>query len=189
MTTPAKDPQALPCPFCGRAPSVTTRPDNIGGTEFFAAVVCYCGGYSACAHKMAVRKTQGDASDAAFKAWNTRTARPASMEAQKLGEQVEPALGNENLSQDEYESATSALGKLVAMASTSSEADARRYRWLRNESWSCAHGRGKYPRVCETIVFTQDGAGNVKTILAEEAMDAAIDAALAQQAEPGESNG
>lgn len=61
-----------PCPFCGAAPTFTERPDNRGGTEFFCAVACFCGGYSACAHKMAVRPTAEQARTDAFAAWNTR---------------------------------------------------------------------------------------------------------------------
>jgi Lar family restriction alleviation protein len=63
-----------PCPFCGGSPSTVERPDNIDGTEFFYAVACYCGGYSACAHKMARRKTPEQAKADATAAWNTRAA-------------------------------------------------------------------------------------------------------------------
>lgn len=77
----------LPCPFCGGLPKTTERPDNINGTEFFFAVACYCGGYSATAHKMAVRKTPEQAKRDAVDAWNTRAAlaqadRPAVPQAQ-----------------------------------------------------------------------------------------------------------
>ena len=61
-----------PCPFCGEAPHVTARPDNATQTEFFAAVACYCGGYSACAHKMAFAPTRAEAEALAFAAWNER---------------------------------------------------------------------------------------------------------------------
>jgi len=54
--------------------------------------------------------------------------------------------------------------------------DAGRYRWLRNESWSLTHGGRKYPRVAETVVIT-DPYMRV-TLLAEEALDAAVDAAI-----------
>ena len=51
--------------------------------------------------------------------------------------------------------------------------DAQRYRWLRDESWA-GYNQGKgFPHV-----FTVDGAGNRRTMLAEEALDAAIDAAM-----------
>lgn len=61
-----------PCPFCGEPPKVTERPDNIDGTRFFACVVCYCGGYSSTAHKMAIRNTPKQAKADATAAWNTR---------------------------------------------------------------------------------------------------------------------
>jgi len=60
------------CPFCGDEPRTIERPDNIDGTEFFYAVMCYCGGYSATAHKMATRKTPEQAKVDAIEAWNRR---------------------------------------------------------------------------------------------------------------------
>ena len=54
--------------------------------------------------------------------------------------------------------------------------DAGRYRWLRNESWSLTHCGRKYPRVAQTVVIT-DPYMRV-TLLAEEALDAAVDAAM-----------
>lgn len=66
----------LPCPFCGGAPRTVARPDNIDGTRFFYALACYCGGYSACAHKMAVEPTPEQAKRTAIEAWNRR-AQPA----------------------------------------------------------------------------------------------------------------
>ena len=54
--------------------------------------------------------------------------------------------------------------------------DAERYRWLRNESWSLTHCGRKYPRVAQTVVIT-DPYMRV-TLLAEEALDAAVDAAM-----------
>ena len=65
-----------PCPFCGGAPRSVERPDNIDGTRFFYALACYCGGYSACAHKMAVEPTPEQAKRTAIEAWNRR-AQPA----------------------------------------------------------------------------------------------------------------
>lgn len=56
--------------------------------------------------------------------------------------------------------------------------DAARYRWLRNESWAGYHSGDGTPKV-----FTLDGAGNRRDQLAEEAMDAAIDAARARRGE------
>lgn len=70
------------CPFCGDEPKTIERPDNIDGTEFFYAVMCYCGGYSATAHKMAIRKTPEQAKADAVEAWNRRA-----LTAQALAEQ------------------------------------------------------------------------------------------------------
>lgn len=67
------DTTLAPCPFCGGEPSIVERPDNIDGTEFFYALACYCGGYSARAHQMAVRKTPEQAKADAIAAWNRRT--------------------------------------------------------------------------------------------------------------------
>ena len=71
----------LPCPFCGGAPTTIERPDNIDGTQFFYAIACYCGRHSACAHKMAVRKTPEIAKADAIAAWNTRTPQPTQAQA------------------------------------------------------------------------------------------------------------
>jgi hypothetical protein len=56
--------------------------------------------------------------------------------------------------------------------------NAQRYRWLRNESWA-GYNTGKGT----PSVYTVDGAGNRRMMLAEEAMDDAIDAAIAAQGE------
>lgn len=68
--------ELMPCPFCGGIPRMTSRPDNAQGTEFFAAVACYCGGYSACAHKMAIASTQAEADALACAKWNSRKLPP-----------------------------------------------------------------------------------------------------------------
>ena len=78
MTEPT---ELLPCPFCGGAPTTIDRPDNIDGTQFFYAIACYCGRYSACAHKMAIRKTPEIAKADAIAAWNTRTPQPTQAQA------------------------------------------------------------------------------------------------------------
>ena len=69
------------CPFCGGAPTTIERPDNIDGTQFFYAIACYCGHHSACAHKMAVRKTPEIAKADAIAAWNTRAPQPTQAQA------------------------------------------------------------------------------------------------------------
>jgi hypothetical protein len=61
-----------PCPFCGEPPKVSARPDNAAKTVFFACVVCYCGGFSATAHKMATAPTRWKARSLALAAWNQR---------------------------------------------------------------------------------------------------------------------
>lgn len=67
--------QALkPCPFCGERPSLTLRPDNAEASTYFAAVACFCGGYSACAHKMATATNADEAEAKARAAWNRRAA-------------------------------------------------------------------------------------------------------------------
>lgn len=85
MTEPT---ELLPCPFCGCAPTTIERPDNIDGTQFFYAIACYCGRHSACAHKMAVRKTPEIAKADAIAAWNTRTPQPTQAQAVAGGEPV-----------------------------------------------------------------------------------------------------
>lgn len=69
------------CPFCGGSPTTIERPDNIDGTQFFCAIACYCGRHSACAHKMAVRKTPEIAKADAIAAWNTRAPQPTQAQA------------------------------------------------------------------------------------------------------------
>ena len=67
-------PTLKPCPFCGEPPELTERPDNSEGTAFFCAVGCFCGSYSATAHRWAVRPTAAEAKADAVTAWNTRAA-------------------------------------------------------------------------------------------------------------------
>jgi Lar family restriction alleviation protein len=61
-----------PCPFCGERPRLTLRPDDAEALTYFAAVACYCGGYSACAHKMATAPTADEAEAKVRAAWNCR---------------------------------------------------------------------------------------------------------------------
>lgn len=45
---PAPERTALAaCPFCGERPDLTLWPDDAKATTYFAAVACYCDGYSA----------------------------------------------------------------------------------------------------------------------------------------------
>ncbi len=63
----------------------------------------------------------------------------------------------------------------AALQSGADAKDAERYRWLRDEAWA-GYNQGKgFPHV-----FTVDGAGNRRTMLAEDALDDAIDAAIAR---------
>lgn len=57
------------------------------------------------------------------------------------------------------------------------ERDAARYRWLRNESWAGYNFAKGKPQVAETVVFVE-GGGSAKTILAEDALDSAVDCAI-----------
>lgn len=61
------------CPFCGARPKTISRPDSSDTTRHFAAVMCYCGGNIACAHKMATAPTVGEAEAKARAAWNFRS--------------------------------------------------------------------------------------------------------------------
>ena len=78
MTTPAPLKLARdalkPCPFCGNRPRLTVRPDDAEATSYFAAVACFCGGYSSCAHKMATAPQADEAETLARTAWNRRAA-------------------------------------------------------------------------------------------------------------------
>ena len=69
-----------PCPFCGSRPTLTVRPNNAEASEYFAAVSCFCGGYSACAHKMATAPEAADAEAMVRVAWNGRAAEAAQPE-------------------------------------------------------------------------------------------------------------
>lgn len=70
--------------------------------------------------------------------------------------------------------------KALAPTQQGLEQDAARYRWLRNESWACYNLSKKKPEVA-LVACVRDGCGNIKTVLAEQAMDDAIDAAQAKQ--------
>lgn len=63
----------LPCPFCGGEARLLERPNNAANDEFFCAVSCMCGGYSAKAHQFATSATADTAKAEAIAAWNRRT--------------------------------------------------------------------------------------------------------------------
>lgn len=65
------------CPFCGRRPVLTVRPDNADATSYFAAVACFCDGYAAGAHKDATAAEADEAERLAREKWNTRAAAQA----------------------------------------------------------------------------------------------------------------
>lgn len=74
----------LPCPFCGRRPVLTVRPDNAEATSYFAAVACFCAGYAACAHKDATASEADEAERLAREKWNCQSAKPQPQAAQPL---------------------------------------------------------------------------------------------------------
>lgn len=68
MSEERKELELKPCPFCGRAPSYTSRKslreDSHTGELHFIA--CFCGGNSARAHQF------GESYEAVREKWNTR---------------------------------------------------------------------------------------------------------------------
>lgn len=66
----------MPCPFCGNEPRSTGRPatagEKYGDERFVHFIACYCGGYSATAHKMGSGRTARSAERDAAAKWNTR---------------------------------------------------------------------------------------------------------------------
>lgn len=66
----------LPCPFCGREPKSFGRPATEGEQttlhKFVHFIACYCGGYSACAHKFGKGETPVAAEQYAISTWNKR---------------------------------------------------------------------------------------------------------------------
>jgi Lar family restriction alleviation protein len=73
MTTMENRTGLSACPFCGAHPEIIERPSSIDKDGYFAAVMCYCGGHSACAHKMATAPTAAEANAKARAAWNCRS--------------------------------------------------------------------------------------------------------------------
>ena len=68
--------ELLHCPFCGREPRSTGRPETDGemhkDERFVHFITCYCGGYAATAHKMGSGRTDRHAERDAASKWNTR---------------------------------------------------------------------------------------------------------------------
>lgn len=70
-----------PCPFCGeKIEPPKSRPASSDRSEGFVAfAACYCGGYSATAHKMGRGNTEAEAIQEVIALWNRR-AQPAEAE-------------------------------------------------------------------------------------------------------------
>jgi hypothetical protein len=66
------------CPFCGRIPKTSHRPESeaIGGGHV-AFVVCYCGGYASTAHQMGHAETVQAAIAEVVEKWNARAQLPS----------------------------------------------------------------------------------------------------------------
>jgi hypothetical protein len=61
------------CPFCGRIPKTSHRPESeASGGGHVAFVVCYCGGYASTAHQMGHAETVQAAIAEVVEKWNTR---------------------------------------------------------------------------------------------------------------------
>ncbi|GDY37277.1 Lar family restriction alleviation protein [Acidovorax sp. NB1] len=181
MTTPtgaAELPEALlPCPFCGGEADVAEQ----AGIAWITCAQCLAEGPIA------------EHGDAAAKLWNSR-AQPAGAATPaapapgvKVSKDRLPAWGVESHmdaladtlhvpEQGRRVDVHRSAPQPAVTAGAVDALDAVRYRWLRNESWAGYHSGNGTPKV-----YTIDGAGNRRVQLAEDAMDEAIDAALAAQ--------
>ena len=170
------------CPFCGVTPPIPVGTRGVSRKHY--AVRC---GTDNCYGNPLTPKTYATQEEA-IAAWNRR-AQPA--------EEVQPVawrykvVNGYSFHAEKLDHYHSENGKFVKgeplytrpPAADADRLDAERYRWLRDESWAGYNiSKGK-PRVFETVTMVLDGAKNFKTILAEEALDAAIDAALAASKE------
>ena len=88
MTTQPPAQPLDPCPFCGRRPTLTVRPDNAAATAYFAAVACFCGGFAACARKDATAIDPAEAEAKARAAWNRRASLAKEPASQALGDKA-----------------------------------------------------------------------------------------------------
>jgi hypothetical protein len=80
---------------------------------------------------------------------------------------------------DELEALTAEVARLQQPEEL--QRNAACYLWLRNEAWAGYHVSKGHPEIVAYVPVSRDGAGNVKCILAEDALDAAVDRALAGQ--------
>lgn len=79
------DEELKPCPFCGGEATISTRQSTGEASEDFVAfAACYCGGYSATAHRMGKGVTEKEAREDVVSKWNRR-----SMPVVKLPESFE----------------------------------------------------------------------------------------------------
>ena len=66
------------CPFCGRIPKTSHRPESeASGGGLVAFVVCYCGGYASTAHQMGHAETVQAAIAEVVEKWNTSAQLPS----------------------------------------------------------------------------------------------------------------
>lgn len=75
----SQKPELLPCPFCGeQVDPPKSRPSSRDKSEGFVAfLACYCGGYSANAHRMGQGETEKDAIQDVIAKWNSRAVQPS----------------------------------------------------------------------------------------------------------------
>lgn len=148
--TTAPEEAPMPCPFCGESPRLLVQPDNAEESAYFAALACYCGGYSACAHKMVTAPTADEAEAKVISAWNTRAALAAAPQAIQptaalieecraaLAEElsawdIDPPLHHVKQAHDKCVAWLATLGAPAPQAQVSDARDADRYRWLRTQ--------------------------------------------------------
>lgn len=67
-----------PCPFCGQKikPPKSRQASTDRSEGFVAFAACYCGGYSATAHKMGRGNTEAEAIQEVIALWNRRAQPP-----------------------------------------------------------------------------------------------------------------
>ncbi|MEE5068596.1 Lar family restriction alleviation protein [Pseudomonas alliivorans] len=77
--------EILPCPFCGeQVKNPVSRPSSADGRDGFVAfLACYCGGYSATAHRVGSGDNERDAVREVIAKWNNR-AQPADQQGEPV---------------------------------------------------------------------------------------------------------